>query len=152
MKCECTSVIGNFFQGILSWKRPMHQTTLKKNWVMMVNPDVCGYTKPVNHRKTLWKTQENNSSLKLNRILKPGYKLSGVPVFAFSLPRESFARLTPRQLREWCKHVFTLRVNVCFACYDQPNKFPHTLQVWYNKGLKMTHNATQIYHKIFCEN
>jgi len=34
-----------------------------------VNPDVDGYTKTRNHRKTLRKTQKNNNLLKTKRIV-----------------------------------------------------------------------------------
>ena len=40
---------------------------------MVVNPDVDSYTKAVNHRRILQKTQENNNQPKSNRILKPKY-------------------------------------------------------------------------------
>jgi len=52
----------------------------------MVNPDVDGCTKTLNHRKTFRQTQTKNNLLKTKRILKPKYKLSGGPVFTFSLP------------------------------------------------------------------
>ena len=42
----------------------------------MVNLDVDGYTKTLNHRKIIWKMQ-NNNLLKAKTILKPKYKLSG---------------------------------------------------------------------------
>jgi len=44
---------------------------------MLVNPDVDGHSKTLNHRKILRKTQENNDLLKTKRIVKPRYKLSG---------------------------------------------------------------------------
>jgi len=47
----------------------------------MVNPDMNGYTKTLNHRKMLRKTQK---LLKTKRILKPIYKLSGGPGLAFT--------------------------------------------------------------------
>jgi len=52
---------------------------------MIVNPDVDGYNKILNHREILRKTQKNNNLLKTTRILKPKYKLSGGQVFTFSL-------------------------------------------------------------------
>jgi len=51
---------------------------------MMVNPD--GYNKTLNHRKILRKAQKIKNLLKIKRILKPKYKLSGGPVFTISLP------------------------------------------------------------------
>jgi len=44
---------------------------------MIVNQDVDGYTKTLNHRKILQKTRKNNNPLKTKRILKPKYNLSG---------------------------------------------------------------------------
>jgi len=64
----------------------------------MVNPDVDGYTKTVNHRKIIRKAHKNNNLLATKRMLKPKYKLSGRPVFAFSLPGP-IRPSVPRQLR-----------------------------------------------------
>jgi len=64
----------------------------------MVNPDVDGYTKTLNHLKILRKMQINNNFLKTKGILKPEYKLSEVilrPVFTFSLPGGQFAPPPP---------------------------------------------------------
>jgi len=47
----------------------------------MVNQEVDGNTKTNNPRNA-----ENNNLLKIKRILKPKYKVSGGPVFTFSLP------------------------------------------------------------------
>jgi len=52
---------------------------------MMVNADVDGYTKALNHRKTPKNVKKNNI-LKTKRILKPNYKFSGGPVFTFTSP------------------------------------------------------------------
>jgi len=38
---------------------------------MLVDPDVDDYTKTLNHRKMLLKTQKNNNPLKTKEILKP---------------------------------------------------------------------------------
>jgi len=46
---------------------------------MMVNPDVNGYAKTLNHRKSpknFRKTQKYSNRLKTKRIQKPKYKLS----------------------------------------------------------------------------
>jgi len=51
---------------------------------MMVNLDVVGYTRTLNHRKRLRKTQKSNKLLETKRILKPKYKLCGCWVFTFS--------------------------------------------------------------------
>jgi len=58
----------------------------------MVNPDVDGYTKTLNHGKILQKVQKIKNLLKTKRILKPKYKLSGGPFCTISLP---FAPLPP---------------------------------------------------------
>jgi len=60
-----------------------------------VNPEVNGQTKTLNHRKIIRKTYKNNNLLKTKRMLKPKYKLSGRPVFTFSLPGENFPTLPP---------------------------------------------------------
>jgi len=60
---------------------------------MMVNPD--GYNKTLNHRKILRKAQKIKNLLKIKRILKPKYKLSGGPVFTISLPGLGWGRLAP---------------------------------------------------------
>jgi len=52
----------------------------------MVNADVDGCTKILNHRKIIRKTHKNNNVLKTKRMLKPKYKLSGRPAFTFILP------------------------------------------------------------------
>jgi len=44
---------------------------------MMVNLDMDGYTKTLNHRKIIRKVQKNNNLLKTKTILKPKYKLNG---------------------------------------------------------------------------
>jgi len=54
---------------------------------MMVNLDVDGYTKILNHRKIIRKMHKNNNLLKTKTILKPKCKLRGGSVFTFSLPR-----------------------------------------------------------------
>jgi len=43
----------------------------------MVNLDVDGYTKTLNHRKIIRKIQKNNNLLKTKTTLKPKYKLMG---------------------------------------------------------------------------
>ena len=48
--------------------------------------------------------KRKSNLLKNKRILKPIYKLSGAPVFIFSLPGRKFAPLLPRQLRHCNKH------------------------------------------------
>jgi len=40
----------------------------------MVNPDVDGQTKTLNHRKIIRKTHKNNKVLKTKRMLKQKYK------------------------------------------------------------------------------
>ena len=46
----------------------------------MVNPGVDGYTRTLNQRNILRKTQKHNNMLKtIKRILKPKYKLSRGP-------------------------------------------------------------------------
>ena len=50
----------------------------------MLNPDVDGYTKTLNHRKKVRKLQIYNL-LKTKKILKSKYRLSGGPFFTFSL-------------------------------------------------------------------
>jgi len=52
----------------------------------MVNSDVVGYTKTLNHRKIPQRTQKNNL-LKANRILKLKCKLSGKSFFNILLHR-----------------------------------------------------------------
>jgi len=52
----------------------------------MVNPDVDGYVKTLNHRKILWKSQKEQPT-EYQKNIKPKYKLSGGPVFAFSYQR-----------------------------------------------------------------
>jgi len=68
---------------------------------MMVNPDMHGYAKTLNHREILRKTQKSTTYWKP----KPQYKLSGDSVFTFSLPRGRFASL-PCQLRHCCPTPF----------------------------------------------
>jgi len=63
---------------------------------MIVNPDVNGYTKTLNQRKILRKTQKNNLPvLKTKIILKPKYKLIRGPFFTFSLPGGGDSPLCP---------------------------------------------------------
>jgi len=62
---------------------------------MIVNLDVDGYTKTRNQRKTLRKIQKVTTYWKPNEYQTPKYKLSGVPIFAFSLPRVWLAPLSP---------------------------------------------------------
>jgi len=50
---------------------------------MMVNLDVGGCTKTINHRNIIRNMQKNNNLLKTKTILKPKYKLSGGSVFTF---------------------------------------------------------------------
>ena len=71
----------------------------------MVNPDVDGYFKTLNHQKILRKTQKDNL-LKTKRLLISKYKLSGVPVFAFILAGGTIRSSDPRQLRHWTCHTF----------------------------------------------
>jgi len=52
----------------------------------MVNSDVDDYTKTLNHRKIVQKTNRNNL-LKTKTILKPKHQRSGVPVFTCSFPK-----------------------------------------------------------------
>ena len=67
---------------------------------MMVNLDVDGYTKTLNHRRIIRKMQKNNNLLQTTTILKPKYKLSGGLIFTFSLPRGGGVRPSaPCQLR-----------------------------------------------------
>jgi len=66
----------------------------------MVIPNVDDYTKIINHRKILRKTQKNNL-LKSKRILKPKYKLSGAKLLHLACQEGRFAPLPPRQLRHW---------------------------------------------------
>jgi len=54
---------------------------------MMVNLDVDGYTKTLNHRRIIRKMQKHNNLQQTTTILKPKYKLSGGSIFTFSLPR-----------------------------------------------------------------
>jgi len=69
--------------GKLSWKGPTGQCTgptttsqhWEETWETMVNPDVDSYAKTWNHRKVIWKTQNNNNLLKTKGILKPKYHL-----------------------------------------------------------------------------
>ena len=66
----------------------------------MVNLDVGGCTKTINHRNIIRNMQKNNNLLKTKTILKPKYKLSGGSVFTFSLPRGGkFDPLPPCQSR-----------------------------------------------------
>ena len=62
---------------------------------MIVNPNVDVHTKTWNRWKTLRKSQKNNTLLKIKRVLKLKYKLSGGPVFTFSLPVGQFALSPP---------------------------------------------------------
>ena len=64
----------------------------------MVNANVGGYTKTLDHRKILRKNQICNELLKTKRIIKPKYRLSGGSVFTFSLARGTIHPLSPRQL------------------------------------------------------
>jgi len=59
----------------------------------MVNPDVDGYAKTLNHRKIIWKTQKNSNLLKTNECLNRNIAWGGGPVFTFKLP--GFAPLPP---------------------------------------------------------
>jgi len=61
----------------------------------MVNLDVGGHTKTINHRNTIRKMQKNNNLLKTKTILKPKYKLSGGSFFTFNLPRGGISTLCP---------------------------------------------------------
>jgi len=60
----------------------------EQSWEMIVNPDVNGYAKTRNHRKTLQKnfikTQKNSNPLETKTI--PNYTLNGGPVVTFALP------------------------------------------------------------------
>jgi len=69
---------------------------------MMVNPDVDGYTKTLNHREVLRKTQKNNNLMKAKKMPKPKYKLSRGQVSAFSF-QGGDSLLCPRQLRHWLR-------------------------------------------------
>jgi len=51
----------------------------------MENTDRMSVLKPISQENTP-KNAQNNNLLKTERILKPDYKLSGRPVFKFSLP------------------------------------------------------------------
>jgi len=67
----------------------------------MVNSnDRDGQTKTPTHRNIIRKTHKNNNLLKTKTMLKPKYKLSGRPVFTFSMPGAN-SPLCPRQLRHW---------------------------------------------------
>ena len=70
----------------------------EKNWEMMVNPGMDGYTKILNHRK-IPQTRKKQQILKTKRILTPKYTLSGYPVFTFSLQVGAIRPSAPRQLR-----------------------------------------------------
>jgi len=60
-----------------------------------MNPDVDGYTKTRNQRKTLRKIQKTTTYWKPKEYQTLKYKLSGGPVFTLSLPRVRFAPLSP---------------------------------------------------------
>jgi len=60
----------------------------------MVNADVNGENKTLNHRKIIRKTHRNNL-LQTKRMLKTNCKFSGSSVFTFSLPGGKFAPLLP---------------------------------------------------------
>ena len=82
---------GNFAErGPLSNVRGPLADTQKRTSDLMLNPDVDGYTKTLNHRIILRKTQKDNNLLKTKRMPKPKCKLNGVPVFTFSLPGRRF--------------------------------------------------------------
>jgi len=61
----------------------------------MVNPVVDGYTKTLNHQKIVRKYKKNSNPLKIKRVVKSKYKLSGGPVFTFSVPGGQFGSLPP---------------------------------------------------------
>ena len=63
---------------------------------MMVNPDVDGYTKTVHIRKILRKMQKKQHLTENQKNTQTESKLSGGPVFIFSLPGGGrFALLVP---------------------------------------------------------
>jgi len=64
----------------------------------MMNADVDGYTKTLNHRKIIWKTQKKT-------ILKPKYKLGGDPLFTFNLTGGEVCPSAPCRLRHWLWYV-----------------------------------------------
>jgi len=61
---------------------------------MVMNPDVDGYTKTLNHGKIFPKLQKSDNLLKTKRMKKK-YKLSGRPLFIFSLPGQSIRPSDP---------------------------------------------------------
>jgi len=68
-----------------------------------VNPDIDAYTKNPNRRKILQKRQKNNDLLKTKIILKPNDKLSGGPVFTFSLPKMAVRTPPPVSYATGCE-------------------------------------------------
>jgi len=66
---------------------------------MMVNPDVDGCAKTLNHRKIIRQTQKNNKLLKTNTKTEKSLKVAAC--FSHSDCQERhFAPLPPRQLRQ----------------------------------------------------
>jgi len=61
----------------------------------MVNPNVGGHTKTLSHRKNTPKKTKKKLPVENQKNKKPKYKLSGGPVFAFSLPGARFTSLLP---------------------------------------------------------
>jgi len=66
----------------------------QKNVKIMLNPDVDGYTEILNHWKIHRKSIENNNVLKIKKILKPKYQLSGSR-FLHLVYQGGFALLPP---------------------------------------------------------
>jgi len=103
----------------------------------MVNADVDGYNKTLNHRKILRKTEKNKNLLKTKRTLKPTIsgKLSFGPVFTFCLPGRSIRpsgppSITPLKPSHGCpltNHVRTIKDHRknCMFC----NKLRNYLQL-----------------------
>jgi len=82
-----SGVTGGLTQGGNLAKSGPLASTQAKTWEMMVNLDVGGYIKTINHRNIIRKMQKNNNLLKTKTILKPKYKLSVGSVFTFNLPK-----------------------------------------------------------------
>jgi len=67
----------------------------------MVNPDIDSYTKTLNHRKMLRKTQKKQQRAENQKKRK---SRSGGPVFTFSSPWGAIRPSAPRQLRH-CSQI-----------------------------------------------
>ena len=111
-------------------------STQKKTWETMVNLDVDGYTKTLNHRKIFRKMQKTNNLLKTKTILKPNYKLSGSSVFTFSLPGGEIRPSALCQLRHWLWY-FVFTYNRISCAYSSATRYVMValLSVW--EGLQV---------------